>query len=88
MSYVAGDAESEIDLLDMLGMKWATTPPTEPGWYWAMSRLFQRPVLVLVEYLEGVWCVAYTGDAVRFGDFSYWLGPLPEPAPPVDDNPK
>jgi hypothetical protein len=63
---------------------WTTTPPTEPGWYWAMlskeySILYP---LVLVEFREGTIYTHGNEAPASFESFTHWLGPLPLPEPP------
>jgi hypothetical protein len=67
---------------------WTTTPPAEPGYYWAwaVGPQVRRPVVVLVERPAapaGPWLVVGpgTGQVFRLQDFTHWLGPLPWPAP-------
>ncbi len=74
------------------GLQWTTTPPTEPGWYWATRRGGEQDELVLVEMVyvghDGMadYLVAYeqqTEYGQRLSTYTHWLGPLPEPESPT-----
>lgn len=72
---------------------WTTTPPTEPGLYWALT----RPAVIdfgsaVPSTIEPHIMLASVGDddehvwvwdqMVSYDSFSHWCGPLPVPAPP------
>jgi hypothetical protein len=82
--------------------KWTTTPPTEPGHWWAKYRhqglyeLFEWTGIVEVKYPD----YSEVGDAnyrleiyvtgseveVAWEDITHWLGPLLVPEPPIDES--
>jgi hypothetical protein len=72
---------------------WTTTPPTEPGWYWAA--IWRPDVDDIREVVRVVSpngrllvVMAGTDEVFQLGEFTHWLGPLPIPAPPVDTQAK
>ncbi len=70
---------------------WTTTPPTEPGWYWVKREDEHREMYRngAIAYYSGH-SVMYPGSSARYdlSSFSYWLGPLLVPEPPIDETPK
>jgi hypothetical protein len=77
------------------GGEWTTTPPTEPGWYWAYI-LIDEPIIsmVFIDKDGRVFDPDYESDDIYqmqpVGEtiFTHWLGPLPVPEPPIDQTPK
>jgi hypothetical protein len=79
-------------------MPWTSTPPTTPGFYWAVQQHaiygitvtheFDEPILVHVsQSSRGDLFVEYHG--IEEGDFGtdntairLWAGPIPVPTPP------
>jgi hypothetical protein len=73
--------------------KWTTTPPTQEGWYWAMSvDDDDSPQVVIVDKNLGtekdkhplIVGAVYVQDEWQLSLFTHWLGPLPVPAPPKE----
>jgi hypothetical protein len=73
---------------------WTTTPPTEPGFYWAVDHQGDVDCVWLSDddQIPGAWLgVWVTGIEYPYAlaDFSHWMGPVPVPEPPtIDANPK
>lgn len=72
--------------------KWTTTPPTEPGWYWATERHVALPKIVFARHvgtLDGgkgkpIFSIDEDGDIHSVFEYTHWLGPLPVPEPPKE----
>jgi hypothetical protein len=83
--------------IDLPGLKttgyaytgWTTTPPTEPGWYWAIPfSMPDYPPRMVVFLPSGRVKYGDTGRVVGKENFANWQGPLPVPEPPtIDANP-
>lgn len=75
----------------MSASEWTTTPPTVEGFYWGSDDPDDPddPVVVLVTKVQpgDGFLVMYPGideeRGLTLDIFSYWLGPLPQPAPPT-----
>jgi hypothetical protein len=63
------------------GLGWTTTPPTEPGWYWAWCEGDTAPVCLNIMITEGGIPLTLRTILVA-SEFTHWLGPLPVPEPP------
>lgn len=67
-----------------MGTEWTTTPPTEPGLYWAWDG--ERVLAITVgydEHVDGLWAFEQQSQyGSRLNSYSHWLGPLPVPEPP------
>jgi hypothetical protein len=67
---------------------WKTTPPTEPGWYWATDYANKNTgwkEIVRVEAEDGEFFVrTKDGAENNIESFEYWLGPLTVPDPPLE----
>jgi len=63
--------------------EWTTTPPTDPGWYWAKNK-YERVSIVRLDFIHGpvVWSVGEDGYNLP-EQFTHWIGPLPIPEPPT-----
>jgi hypothetical protein len=85
-----------VDWLPPHSTPWTTTPPTEPGWYWAV---YYGKVQILdvdyktenhsgteIKYLtfweSGIPTIP--GHRIDLDAVDYWLGPLPVPDMPLD----
>jgi hypothetical protein len=54
---------------------WTTTPPTEPGWYWAIQ--VDSTTAQMVELTSaGAFRVGAEAAMHKAADFTRWLGPL------------
>lgn len=60
-------------------LSWTKELPTQPGYYWA----YASEILYFVEVLESMEVYnGYGGADFKLNDYSYWLGPIPEPKKP------
>jgi len=59
---------------------WTRTPPSEPGWYWAVTAGGEVRIADVRDGLA--WGFALDGS--RYGG-SWWLGPLPVPPLPQEE---
>jgi hypothetical protein len=82
---VLPDGETGIDIQ---GMRWTTTPPTEEsqeGWYWLyVSDRGTNERYVSIELIT-IWDIdskEIEFSDITFKDVTHWLGPLPQPEPP------
>ena len=56
------------DKIYAIRLEWTTTPPTEPGWYQAVT---DEGVVIFTEVWE------HRGEMAGTDNFSRWLGPVP-----------
>jgi len=72
---------------------WVTEPPTKPGWYWiyAIPEYENKPEIYFVDVFihEGEPHFSFPIDGYEYDIHisphrtTHWLGPIPEPEPPV-----
>ncbi len=77
----------------LMGGKWTTTLPTEPGWYWRYAAIGPEELRHVnheyIDWSDGALCVISfdvhegTDEPLEDTDYTYWLGPEPEPEPPM-----
>ena len=69
--------------------EWTSTPPMEPGWYWAVQMSGCRPECVHLQVEESrpsglVVEIAGSHELVSLWEFDHWSGPIEPPPLPED----
>lgn len=59
--------------------RWTTSPPTTPGWYWAMRKPRGEFELQVVRFIEPEIVLSMSGDELDSSDFDLWSGPIEPP---------
>jgi hypothetical protein len=65
--------------------EWTTEKPTKPGHYWGWAPSHQR-IIGIIELIERHGELYEPISGLYVADFTHtthWIGPLPEPLPPV-----
>ena len=74
------------DVAHTVYLEWTTTPPTEPGYFWAQEQDDGRVIVEAFRHTaDGPLFVRSGWDTRDAFEFTHWLGPLPPPEAPKEE---